>query len=118
MADQEGDDPECESLEEIMRDAWRTAEYCAYGGIGPGGEFVRPRTFSDDAVANMVYAWAEGHRHKRYSDITAGHCSLATMINFDVGVFEANCIEEREQLRKILKRLGPTKRLTSADPQG
>ncbi len=102
-----------ESLAELMSKAFHLSMDLSHSEMAPGGYWFTPRqeAIGTEDETDMVWSWADGHKHKLLQTRTSGRCSLAAMIDFDIAKFEEKVKQDIETMTRLLEKWGKPKQL-------
>lgn len=109
---------ESKSLAELMQEAMKTSWDLAFETVAPDDSYLDPRNTGLPAEhEDMIWAWADGLMHEYYQRMATGRCSLQASLDFDPGKFEQQVRRDLATMQRILKLVGPPRKLTFAQMQ-
>lgn len=109
----------CKSLSDLMQTAFKLSLDLSHTELSSLGHYFTPRetNMGTEKETDMVWAWSDGLMHKFYENRSTGHCSIQSMIDFDVAKFEADVEKDIATMERLLKKYGKPVRLTFAEMQ-
>ena len=107
---------ETKSLADLMQEAYATSLDLAFETLSPDDHYMDPRTLPVEH-SDMIWAWADGHKHAHYERMATGRCSLKAQLEFDLEEFENRVIQDLDTMQRILKRIGKPRKLTFTEMQ-
>lgn len=105
------------SLQELMSEAYHLSLSLAYCTLTPDGHYfdVREDARISEADSDTIFSWADGLMHKHYENRSTGHCSLASMMSFDVAAWEEEVTQNIAMMGRLLLLVGEPRRITGAE---
>lgn len=102
-------DEVCDSLSDLMDEAFNLSMDLSYETLTPDGNYFDP---TKNDLPDRVWTWCDGLMYKYYQSVSTGHCSPSAMANFDIKKFEDEVIADISAFKILLAKYGKPRRLT------